>query len=59
MPDKQIQCAECKSTFLFTEQAEKKLRELVTEGKIQEYHEPKRCPPCRNARKQRSRSQGS
>ena len=59
MPDKQIQCVECKNTFIFTEQQEDKLRTLVAEKKIDEFHEPKRCQACRNARKQRSKSQGS
>jgi hypothetical protein len=59
MPDKQIECVECKKPFVFTEVAEKRLHELVSEGKIQEYHEPRRCQPCRNARKQRGRSQGA
>lgn len=59
MPDKQIECVECKSTFVYTEREEANLRKLVSDGKIQTYNEPKRCSPCRAARKQRNQSQGA
>jgi predicted exporter len=56
MPDKQIQCVECSQPFAFTEQMRSRLERLVQEGKIEQYHEPKRCHPCREAKKQRARS---
>lgn len=59
MPDKQIACVECKAAFVYTEREEANLRRLVSEGKIQTYNEPKRCMPCRSARKQRNQSQGA
>jgi hypothetical protein len=59
MPDKQIMCAECKQEFAFTEDESQRLHDLVKDGKIDEYHEPRRCRPCRNARKQQRKSQGA
>lgn len=59
MPDKEIKCVECGETFLYTEQLQKKLHDLFAAGKIDGVTEPKRCLPCRSARKQNKRSQGS
>lgn len=59
MPDKQLTCIECKNPFVFTEAMHDKLRELAEQGKIDRYNEPKRCLPCRQAKKQRNRSQGN
>lgn len=54
MPDKSIQCQDCKATFVFTEQEQEHYHKLVEEGKFKEYNEPKRCQPCRVARKKSS-----
>jgi hypothetical protein len=51
MPDKTIKCADCGQDFVFTEQEQEHYRRLVDEGKFKEYNEPKRCQPCRVARK--------
>jgi len=59
MPDKQIKCVECGEDFIYTEQLQKKLQDLFAAGKIEGVSEPKRCQPCRAARKQNKRSQGS
>ena len=51
MPDKEITCVECHQPFLYTEQMQQKLQELAESGKIDRVNEPKRCAPCRAARK--------
>lgn len=51
MPDKNIECQDCKQTFVFTEQEQEHYHRLVEEGKFKEYNEPKRCVACRHARK--------
>lgn len=51
MPDKEIQCADCKQMFVFTEREQEHYHRLVDEGKFKEYNEPKRCAECRMARK--------
>lgn len=59
MPDKELKCIECGDNFIFPESMEKKLLELEKAGKIDKFNEPKRCPACRAAKKQRHRSQGA
>lgn len=44
MPDKTITCAECKQPFTFTEGEQEFYAQRG-------YSEPKRCKPCRDARK--------
>lgn len=51
MPDKEIICLECKRPFIFPEAMHQKLKELAEAGKIDRYNEPKRCQPCRAAKK--------
>lgn len=43
--DKQIECVECGTTFVFTEAEQNKFATLGFTN------EPKRCKPCRDARK--------
>ncbi len=50
MPDKNIVCKDCGTTFVFTEQEQDFFREKGFEN------EPQRCQPCRSARKQQSRN---
>jgi len=57
--DKMFVCADCKVEFTFTAAEQEKLHALVRDGKIKKYNDPKRCRPCREAKKQRHRSQGS
>ena len=59
MPDKEIKCVECGEVFLYTEALQKKLQDLFAQGKIEGVSEPKRCQPCRAAKKQAKRSQGN
>jgi len=59
MPDKTIVCKDCQKPFVFTEAMQVKLQELVAEKKIETYNEPKRCRPCREAKKQSFKSQGN
>lgn len=59
MPDKTLTCVECGTDFIFTEAQKERLEQLVQSGRIEKWFEPKRCKACRDARKQRSRSQGS
>ena len=47
MPDLDINCAECGSTFPFTEREQDYYRERGLTH-------PKRCKPCRDARRQNS-----
>jgi len=56
MPDKTLTCSDCGEDFVFTEAMEKNLHKLVQEGKIETYNEPKRCHPCRLAKKQRHKT---
>ena len=44
MPDKSLTCVECKQQFPFTEGEQQFYAE-------RQYTEPKRCKPCRDARK--------
>lgn len=59
MPDKELTCLECGDKFIYSEAMQQKLDELAKAGKIERVNEPKRCMPCRQAKKQRHRSQGS
>lgn len=52
MPDKTLTCKDCNQSFMFTERDQ----EFFTK---QGYQDPKRCKPCRDAKKQANRSQGS
>lgn len=47
MPDKQLKCADCASPFVFSE------RDQEFHKKMGFTNEPKRCPPCRQIKKQR------
>lgn len=49
--DKQLTCKECGSSFVYTEAMQQKLKELAESGKIDRVNEPKRCQPCRAAKK--------
>ena len=49
MADKTIQCRDCSSTFVFTENEQAFYREKGFEN------EPQRCPECRAAKKAQSR----
>jgi len=48
MPDKTINCRECKQDFTFTEGEQDFYAQ-------RDFAEPKRCKPCRDARKARRR----
>lgn len=50
MEDKQIQCKECNSEFVFTEGEQEFYKEKGFEN------EPQRCPSCRQSRKQSRRN---
>jgi len=52
MPDKKIECVDCKAEFIFTERDQ---QFFTSKG----FTDPKRCKPCREAKKQAKRSQGS
>jgi len=52
MSDKKIVCTDCEKEFIFTEREQ----EFYTEKGFQE---PKRCPECRNARKQQKNQRDS
>lgn len=45
MPDKNIECVDCKRSFVFTESEQKFFRE-------KNFSDPKRCPACRQKRRQ-------
>ena len=49
--DKQLECADCKQTFVFTGRDQQFFEE-------KQFVPPKRCKPCREAKKQAKRSQG-
>ncbi len=51
MPDREITCAECGNAFPFTESEQ----EYYTERNLSE---PKRCKPCRDARRSNFGSSG-
>jgi hypothetical protein len=51
--DKSIQCSDCGATFIFTT-GEQEF--YATKGFT---HEPKRCSPCRQVKKQQTRSSGN
>ena len=44
MPDKELKCKDCGQPFVFTEGEQRFYAE-------REYTEPKRCKPCRDAKK--------
>jgi len=44
MPDKSVTCVECTKQFTFTDKEQQFYNERG-------FQEPKRCPPCRTARK--------
>lgn len=48
MPDKQIVCVECEQTFVFNERDQEFF-------KTQKFSDPKRCKPCRAAKKERNK----
>lgn len=50
MPDKTIQCKDCGASFAFTENEQAFYQEKGFEN------DPQRCPDCRAAKKQQSRS---
>lgn len=50
--DKTIECVDCHEEFIFTL---KEQRFFVSKG----FNDPKRCKPCRDAKKQARKSQGS
>jgi CxxC-x17-CxxC domain-containing protein len=50
MPDKTIQCKDCSANFVFTENEQAFYQEKGFEN------DPQRCPDCRAAKKQQSRS---
>lgn len=52
MPDKNVTCKDCGQEFVFTEGEQKFFQQKG-------YTEPKRCKPCRDAKKQANKSQGS
>ena len=51
MAAKQISCVQCQTEFEFTDEDRARLENLVTMKKIDQWTEPKRCLPCRQARK--------
>jgi CxxC-x17-CxxC domain-containing protein len=51
MASKTITCVECQNPFEFTDDDRARLDRLVEEGKLERWTEPKRCAPCRQARK--------
>ena len=59
MPDKSIVCKDCGKPFVFTEGEQAHFKRMVDDGKFDRYNEPVRCKPCRDAKKQRGRSQGA
>jgi hypothetical protein len=52
MPDKTLKCKDCNADFVFSEKDQK-----FFESKG--FEPPKRCKPCRDVKKQASKSQGS
>ncbi|NIQ80622.1 MAG: hypothetical protein GTN93_21525 [Anaerolineae bacterium] len=50
--DKTLECCDCKEEFIFTA---KESRFFASKG----FNDPKRCKPCRDAKKQARRSQGN
>ena len=51
MASKTIACVGCNQNFEFTDDDRARLEKLVELGKIEKWTEPKRCVPCRQARK--------
>jgi hypothetical protein len=52
MPDKELTCADCHETFVFTEGEQ----EFYAS---KDFTPPKRCKPCREKRKAKRQHQGS
>jgi hypothetical protein len=52
MPDMTLKCNDCGADFIFTEKEQK-----FFESKA--FKPPKRCKPCRDAKKQATRTQGN
>jgi CxxC-x17-CxxC domain-containing protein len=51
MASKTISCVQCQAEFEFTDEDRARLESLVEMKKIDQWTEPKRCLPCRQARK--------
>lgn len=49
--DKTLTCVQCGVDFVFTAQEQRKFHELVLKLTFKKYNEPKRCLPCRQARR--------
>lgn len=52
MPDKTIECVDCGAAFVFTEKDQKFFAS-------KKYNDPKRCQPCRQAKKRRNEERES
>ena len=52
MPDRKITCADCGVEFLFSEGEQAFYAKQVDKRTGKPWMEPKRCKPCRAARKQ-------
>jgi len=51
---KELACVDCGAKFVFTDEEKARLQRLVDDGKIPDWHEPKRCLPCRAAKKKQA-----
>ena len=51
--DKKINCEDCKEGFVFTSGEQSFLQGLVDKGDMGQVNLPKRCLPCRKAKKAR------
>jgi hypothetical protein len=51
LKDKTISCVDCRADFVFTAGEQKHFKE-------KSLYEPKRCKPCRDARRRAKQSQG-
>jgi len=59
MPDKTIQCVDCSEEFAFTEREQAFYATKLDAKTGMPWSAPKRCKPCRDAKKQARRSQGN
>ena len=51
--EKAITCSQCKKQFIWTVGEQKFIHKLYEDGKIEGVVEPKRCPECRQKKKER------
>jgi len=59
MPDQTLECTDCREPFTFTEREQAFYATKLDAKTGQPWSAPKRCKPCREAKKQARRSQGN